>query len=56
MIHANNYDARKHLNKIKTPAMIIHGKKDTIFPIERGTLFTRESRIQNSKYLKNQII
>jgi pimeloyl-ACP methyl ester carboxylesterase len=35
-ISGNKSDMRTHISKIKIPVLIIHGGRDTIFPINRG--------------------
>ena len=36
MAHAYNFDIENFLSKIKIPILIIHGDKDTIFPVSSG--------------------
>ncbi len=47
-INAQSFNAKNSLNKINIPTMIIHGKKDTIFPISRGLMV--HNGIKNSKF------
>jgi len=42
-----NFNAEKFLNKIKIPTLLVHGKKDTIFPYEISV--EMKNKIKNSK-------
>ncbi|MCX6800523.1 MAG: alpha/beta hydrolase [Candidatus Falkowbacteria bacterium] len=42
-----DFDAEDFLGKINIPILIIHGKKDTVFPVERGIMMAK--KIKGSK-------
>jgi len=49
LYHANKADFRNLLPKIKVPVLVIHGQKDTIFPVESGKKISKA--IKNSRFI-----
>jgi len=49
MTHAYKFNFENFLTKIRLPTLIIHGDKDTIFPIESGIKASKA--IKNSKFV-----
>jgi pimeloyl-ACP methyl ester carboxylesterase len=47
--HAYKFDMEDYLEKIKVPILVIHGDKDTIFPISSGRRM--HNLIKNSKFV-----
>lgn len=46
---AYKFDCEKYLSEIHIPALIIHGKKDTIFPVKNSIMMSK--KIKNSRII-----